>query len=316
MKSLLFVCSLVLALVALSEAATPTIPLFVWSNNKIFSRQGDQFLNTITENDIENALNSLLGSKTESFISEVQTNPEAVVLFVEPQLQTDQISHFGAAYANSPNGGAFSGLKGLLENSGSSIVAPYATTGNALSLLDSLLSRLADKHSILLVREQGSTMFEEIKHLNVRSITMDTFSGGDNKADLIVVCFNKAADADHLAAHDMTIKAISDKISATTSGNYVGMYTGNTAPFSHTLWTFPNPNAALFEQPQAYSPYGVEDPSIIGNYTQRTYFTGPIIETFMVVAALLTMVFVGVCNICALQVPETYETPKQQKQQM
>ena len=83
------------------------------------------------------------------------------------------------------------------------------------------------------------------------------------------------------------------------------------------IQTFENPNAYLFRPSYLVDRYWtsveVDPDNTTGNGTgPRTYLTGPILETFMVVIALITMVFVGMCNLCKLQTPETYEVPKPQ----
>lgn len=300
------------------EGASATIPLFMWSDKQILAKQNEQILETLTQEDIENSLYSLLGLETkQNFLGSIQGTPAAVVLFVEPQLQTDQVPHFGAAYATAADGGAFSALKSIIETSQSSLVAPYATSGISFSLLDTLLARVASKVSLVLIRDAESPLFQELsRRSDVQTLATKDFTKSDllynGKTALIVVCLDKAQSADDIIAHAGFIASISKSVSTATSGNFVGMYTGNAAP-SNILWTFPNPNAAFFEQPQL-GMWEVQAGNNTGNYTgPRTYLTGTVLEVFMVVIALLVMLFVGVCNICNLQVPETYEAPKPQQ---
>jgi len=321
MRTLLFAIMFSLMLTSLcsatSEGASATIPLFIWSDNQILPKQNEQFLETIKQEDIESSLNALLGlGGKKSFIGTVQNSPDAVVLFVEPQLQTEQISHFGSAYATANDGGAFSGLKRIVESSQSSLVAPYATAETSLSLLDTVLERLSSKVPLVLVREDGSTLFLELsKNSVVQTISIRDFKSSSllasGKPHLVVVCLDKAYNAEDFAAHDEIITSLSQLVSTTTSGNFVGMYVGDSAP-STLLWTFPDPNAALFEAPQ-FALYEVLPDNTTTNNTLHTYMTGTMLEVFMVVIALLVMLFVGICNICALQVPEAYENPKPQQ---
>jgi hypothetical protein len=323
MKTLLFavVCSLLLASLcsATSEGESATIPLFAWSGKQILPNQNEQILETITQEDIENSLNSLLGlGSKKGFISNVQGAPDAVVLFVEPKLQTDQIPHFGSAYATTTDGGSFSSLKSIIESSKSSLVAPYATAGTSFSLLAPILDRVAGKVPLVLVREEDTTLFLELsKTSDVQIISIkdlkstNVFTSG--KTSLIVVCFDKAYEAPDFAAHAIVIANVSQLVSSATSGNFVAMYTGDSAP-SNLLWTFSDPNAAFYAQSQLWELD--QTSNCTGNCTIHTYMTGTMLEVFMVVIALLVMLFVGICNICALQVPETYETPKPSQKQM
>lgn len=208
-------------------------------------------------------------------------------------------------------------MKRLIHSSQSSIVAPYATAGISFSLLDALLGRVASKVPTVLVREGELTLFHELsKNTNVQTRSFadlkDASIFANGKTELVLVCLDKAEDEKQFAAHDQFIDSVAALVASSTSNNYVGMYTGNSAP-SDLLWTFPNPNAAFFAQSQ----FGSFD--IINNLNNQTntttnYFTGPILETFMIMIALFIMVMVGICNLCNLQVPEQYENPKQHKQ--
>lgn len=320
MKTLLFVvvCSLFLASLcnATSGGASATIPLFAWSGSNVFSAQNEQILNTVEQTDIENLFNTLLGvnSKKDFAGKTIQSTPNAVVLFVEPQLQTDQIPHYGSAYATTSDGGAFSSLKSLIESSTSSLVAPYATAGVRFSLLNSILAGLVGKVPVALVREEGSSLFLELsKKEGVNTISHKDLKNTQEFSGLIVVCLDKATGGD-IAAHGEIISSVSQLVSSVTSGNYAGIYTGDSAS-SDLLWKFPNPNAALFAQSE-FASWESLPQARAGNstYKPHTYMTGTMLEVFMVVLGLLVMVFVGICNICALQTPEQYETPKSHHQ--
>jgi hypothetical protein len=305
-----------------------SIPLFAWSSNQIFSQHNEQILQTLTEQDIEDTLKALLlKAEGKTFITEIQGTPEAVIIFIEPKLRTDQVPHFGSAYSTSPSGGAFSFLKNIVESSKSSLVAPYVTASNQYSLLDSLLvsvtRNMKGQGSVLLVSDAGASILPELSgQSGVQTTTLSELKGYSNLftngvADLIVVCLSEADTVKEFEAHDELIGSLSQLVSTATSGNFVGIYTGNSVTSSDIITTFENPNAYLFRPSYLVDRYWtsveVDPDNTTGNGTgPRTYLTGPILETFMVVIALITMVFVGMCNLCKLQTPETYEVPKPQ----
>jgi len=324
MKTLLFAvfCSLFLAsLCSATSGASATIPLFAWSDSQVFSAQNEQILNTVEQADIESLLHTLLGLGQKEFAGKtIQSTPNAVVLFVEPQLQTDQVPHYGSAYTATSDGGAFSSLKSLIDSSKTSLVAPYATAGTRFSLLNSILAGLVHQVPLVLVREEGSSLFLELgKKEGVETISTKDFKEALTSKSLFkglfVVCLDKTTGAD-IAAHGEIISSVSQLVSSVTSGNYAGIYTGDSAS-SDLLWKFPNPNAALFEQSE-FASWEALPQARVGNTTKKphTYMTGTMLEVFMVVIALLTMIFVGICNICALQTPEQYETPKSHQKQL
>jgi len=328
MKILLLACSLLLLVLCSATSIVDTsIPLFVWSGNQIFSQHNEQTLQTLTDQDIENSLEALLlNTEGKTFINDIQGTPEVVIVFVEPQLHTDQIPHFASAYSTSPNGGAFSSLKNIIESSKASLVAPYVTASNQYSLVDALLARvsskLTPKGTVLIVRDAGSAQFLlELSSLPHQTATTSELKGSNlftnGVADLIVVSLPFADNVELFKAHDELIGALSQMVSTATSGNFVGMYTGNAIISSDIITTFEDPNADLhrpyYLSTRYWSSVTVDTTNATSNTSSpRTYLTGPILETFMVVIALITMIFVGMCNLCKLQVPETYEAPKPQ----
>jgi len=327
MKTLILACSLLLVLCTASSYVDESIPLFVWSSNQIFSQHNEQTLQTLTDQDIEESLEALLlnGGRGETFIKDIQGSPEAVIIFVEPMLHTNQIPHFGSAYSTSPNGGAFQSLKNIIGSSKASLVAPYVTSSSQYSLVDSLLARVAGRMtlgSILIVTDAGSSFLHSLKgQTGVQTTTTSEFKSHSSLftngvADLIVVCLSTADSAEKFQAHDQLIGSLSQMVSTATSGNFVGMYTGNSITGYDTIRTFEDPNAHLFRPHYLVDRYWESVLDATSNTTNttvpRTYLTGPILEAFMVIISLVTMVFVGMCNLCRLQVPETYEAPKPQ----
>jgi len=152
-----------------------------------------------------------------------------------------------------------------------------------------------------------------VETISLDDLTADSKVLGNGAADLIVVCLNRAATHDQLLAHDSIIGSVSQLVSAATSGNFVGMYTGNAAGSSNTLWRFPNPHVNAARSELAGEIWLAAASNTSNTTTLHTYFTPAIVETFMILITLLTMLFVGMCNICRLQVPESYEAPKPQQ---
>lgn len=317
MRLLLLVVAAVLALCSVGVAGekSATIPLFVWSDKSLFPKQNEQVLDTLTVQDIDDTLQALLFKTNSKNFIKATGNPDSIVLFVESQLQTDQIPHFGGAYAASSNGGAFSILKSIVESSKASLVAPYVTAGSQYSLLDSVLARIVrnlGEGSVLMIREEGSSLlssvsrYHSVQSMSISDVKADTFANG--VPALVIVCLDKAVNTAQFSSHGATVEAVNQAVSTATSGNFIAMYTGNSAETS-TQWTFGSQQARSMST--YYSVVGDGYGNSTGNGTEpRTYLTGPILEAFMVLIALFTMLFVGLCNLCKLQVPEQFETPK------
>jgi len=301
------------------ELSSFTIPVVMWSDKQIFSSPKTQVLDTLTTRDVEFALSSLFRthSSEESILAtsfnENREATEVVVLFVEPELTTDQVSHTASS-------GSFSHLKGALEAAGSSLVMPYATV-EEVSLFDETLSNAFEsikQGSIFISRMPGSKLFTRLsRQSGVQTVDIDSLMAELKSAnaftngvtDLVVVCFDKAT----FTSHDEIIGTISDSVRIATKGNYVAVYSANMPSTSRLIWTFEQHSEAEY----FHNLRAVFDVSNLGNATNNTngthvvnYFPGPLIEVYLIVSILIAMVFTGGCAIFSLQTPDRWEAPK------
>lgn len=320
------------------DTASLTIPFFVWSENQLYTEKKQaQLIETLTSYDIENSFHSLLHlneNEDEEMDLDVlegcaESIPEVLVLFVEPELRTDILCKQGGAFSlTGESGESLPNLKDVLSRSSITLSAPYVTLGSSSSLLDNTLVHVSEnikQGSIIVARDGDSPLFPVLRQLTgVQTVPVigligylkehsEIFTNG--LADLIVVTFESV---DNLAQHDDIIGQVSNFISQQSAGKYVGIYTANTPVISEMLWRFPVPAEEL-ETYLTYSQYA--EYSFSGNGTGNTtnttsptnYFPAPILEAFMVIIPLIIMIFVGVCGLFSLQVPERYESPKVQK---
>jgi hypothetical protein len=223
----------------------------MWSNKQFFSKS--QELDTISTRDVEFALSSLLKIDTnedsklaDSFSGNTET-PEVVVLFVEPQLATDQVPHIASAFAGAP-GGSFQHLKKSLDTADFSLVVPYAKV-DELTLFDDALANVFDSiklGTIFISRMPDSNLFTRLERQNgVVAVGIDSLLTSLKSAhaftngvtDLVVVCFDYGR-THNFASHDAILGSISDGIRIATKGNYVALYSANIPAPSNMKWTF------------------------------------------------------------------------------
>eukprot|EP01110_Echinostelium_bisporum_P005724 TRINITY_DN23959_c0_g1_i1.p1 TRINITY_DN23959_c0_g1~~TRINITY_DN23959_c0_g1_i1.p1 ORF type:complete len:332 (-),score=117.24 TRINITY_DN23959_c0_g1_i1:46-1041(-) len=300
------------------ELSSLTIPLFMWSGKQIFSSPNTEVFDTITPTDIEQAFLNLLNvNKQQSkLITNEVSQVEAVILFAEPELRTDQIPLHSAE---------FTGLKSRMDNSVSSLLAPYATLNGKFSLLESPLNHVSDEATqtdILVVREGESTLFNILSKLsgvqNIATTDFTNYASSNNifsngKTELIVVCFDKETS---FGAHDSLMSQFSDLVSELSNGNFVAIYSGNTPALSNMKWAFDAEDFSSYSRNEMYL-VGEFVPIYPGNTTMPTqlptyinYFPSVILESFIIVAILIAMVFTGTCAIFSLQTPDRWEMPK------
>jgi len=326
--SLLAVCTLGAATPLVWEWDTPspsaTVPVLLWTDSSIFTSPSSQVLDTITNKDVDFVLASLLKtqsgeSKLATYFDDNRKTPEVVVLFIEPELTTDQIAHIASS-------GSFSHLKSAFEAAGSSLAIPYATVGS-FSLFDEALSHAFEpstQGSIFISRMPESDLFVrlggqsgvttvEIDSLMTELKSSNVFANG--VTDLVLICFDKSDRHNEatFSSHDALIGTLHEGIRTATNGNYVAMYSASRPSPSLVLWTFEQPSDAEYIQ------YVLDSNNCTSNCTNSTvsinYFPGPLIEVYMISAFLIAMLFTGGCAIFSLQTPDRWEAPRMKHEQ-
>jgi len=308
-----------------------TVPVFMWSDKQIFSKT--QIQDTITTGDIEYALASLLhkntnmDSKLSTSFNENADNTELVILFVEPELRTDQVPYLAAAYASTP-GGSFSHLKKAVETATSSLSMPYATV--EASLLDSVILDTVDRvdGSVFLSTVGASNLFSRLKQQDgVNSVAIESLMATlkeanvfhNHKTDLVIVCFDhyQVHAGNMYYDHDTVIGQLTASIGA--EGNYVAVYAANMPIKNEFVWTFAQHSRAEFQRNVDLYMFDVADNSSNSSNSSNTttstitYFPGPFIEALLVCTILITMLFTGACAIFSLQTPDKWEAPKSKR---
>jgi hypothetical protein len=293
----------------------------MWTDTKIF--KSSQIVETLTSNDVEYVLASLLNTKSQSHKLGSLFNdvvPEVVVLFVEPELTTFEFTTRSAR-------GSFSNLKSAVEGASSTMTIPYITADS--TLLDDALPKVFDntQGSVFITRLPGSSLFTQYNNrYDVKVVEIDSLMSelkaanafGNGITDVVVVGFDKPAYPSESSAifHDEYVGSIFEGIRTASKGSYVAIYTANTPSFTNIVWAFDQ-----YEQDHSFGLRTVliEDLADLVNNTNSTgthkvnYFPGPLLEVYIISAMLIAMLFTGGCAIFSLQTPDRWEAPKVKK---
>jgi len=195
----------------ISTESVHTSPVFAWSNGGHFAGKNIQVKEL---------------TKAESVVDVIfpqESKAKNIIVFVQPQLQTEQFFNLAAAHSAQPNGGAFSNLKKLVEGSASSLNVPYVTSSESLS--ENVVEQLSKKvDSVIVLSEDGESK------LNVPSVSrkISDFEAPSSGSNLIVVIF-KSNDVNGFRADDAVVQNICDKFQSET---YVALFVGDVAPTS------------------------------------------------------------------------------------
>jgi len=300
--------------------ASFTSPLFLWSNTKYFSAKNIQIRELVSTEDVQDAFlqNKRLTPISSFFQASSSPKVEAIVIFVEPKLNSEHVSILSNAYSNNV-GGAFSHLKNLLDNSVSSLVAPYVYAGESNSIGSSVVLSLSNNlqagAKVIIARSEGSTMlpdFKEKKNIDnislqeLQKLTSNNWSVLNNGVtDLIVVCFDAGEEVlnqevrKEYASDDAFLEILD---SFTKSGvNYVAAYTSEKSS-SELQLVMPSshPSMSAFEELHQQRRGNSIDQLFPAEIMQGLLFTLP----------LVIILFIGVCCTFGLQSALKFDAEK------
>eukprot|EP01111_Echinosteliopsis_oligospora_P017465 TRINITY_DN757_c0_g1_i1.p1 TRINITY_DN757_c0_g1~~TRINITY_DN757_c0_g1_i1.p1 ORF type:complete len:333 (+),score=77.99 TRINITY_DN757_c0_g1_i1:135-1133(+) len=299
-----------------SVSRDSTVPAFIWSSSSYFTKGSHQIKATLSAADISDALNVLTTNsevKTNPLVELInqEAHPEAIIIFVEPELRTDLISKHAA---NLPH------LQKLLKKARTSIEIPYILAKPSDSILTSPLSSSVSSSVNVILARDDSDNFEVLAKEPVVQVKISELSQyitssnvlNNGKVDIIVVSFEWTSESSLpsvLSEHDEILA----KIAAVAAKDTVFMYIADSSiPSSHT-W-------AYGQQRFTYQYYNY--PTAEGNNTNNTnntnrtmhhkinYFPGAFLEILIVSAFFLAMLFSGGCALFGLQTPDRWDPPK------
>jgi len=250
-----------------------TTPVLMWSNYNSFTGQNIQETNVVSVSEISAALRSESSSLSNYFNKGV--TPEVVFVFVEAQLSTEQMSMLSNAHGIKPNGGAFSNIKGFVENSESSLVLPYVTSSLVGKELVQSLASMGSVHTF-----NGQPDQAQISNLL-----------NNGNLDIVLVHFNSfSLIANNYAADDA---AVASWIALANGARYMAIFTANGAE-SKVLDTNTiidrHERAVVFRDTYAQN----------GDLLYTTNWPVGVVEAIFVMAPFIVILFIGVC--CTMQI--------------
>jgi hypothetical protein len=297
-SKILFLVFLSINLVLSSSSSSA--PIFLWSNTNAFNGHNIQEINVISVSDIVNGLENKESPVLKHFNS--KSDPELIVIFVEPELSSTQVPILAQSYQSKPNGGAFSNLKRYIETSKSSVVFPYATS-NAGSVGKQIISSLSSGN-VYLVGENIESL-SQVTKLTVSELMNNLENGwvalNNGKVDVVVINFNTPAVEsliDDSSVHqryvsdDATLGSVMDAIEKQSS-KYVAIFTSNSVsnPVSEQKTRNFEPQLKAFENNFRQN----------NNQLYTTYWPDGVIEALLIMGPFLGILLVGVCCTIQLQ---------------
>jgi len=295
--------------VQILSTSTVTSPVFFWANNRYFSDVNLQVADLLDASEVLPALKSQDSSS--NFLQDDGKAPEVFVVYVEPHLQTEQVSLVANANRTSNSGNDLLKLQYLIEDSASSIVFPYVSSFSniAESIISSLISTLPPSASIIVAKTSDKIVpismqgkkdvhivsLDQLKN-QLSSVHSDILHNGIS--DLVVIYF----DAPTLSKDHNTL--IGQKI----VNDVTTIHTLDIA-FRHTKYvSILTAENLLFKPLQSYFPESHES---LQNFDRRfvqvtgndsgTRWPAGVIEGLIVSIPFLLILWIAVYCTCGLQ---------------
>jgi len=308
---------------AVASRKSSDVPFAVWSGENYINAKNVGISTTISYTDVELILQSFIsttsleGTKLSIYLPNKQ--PEVLVVFVESELRSDQLSLFSQYFTN---------LMNLMETSSSSLFMPFV---DLCVSLDSTIANIAysTKHNsgkviyfgkgTILLRDiknrVSSTIISSINDMeNVLKNQNEIFSNG--VTDLIIVHLDSRTISleEKFSFSDSTISRVQSIVSSNTK-EFIGVYTSLAYDDPELNLDFVRVHSKRFIQAptaQNVSINGTTSNSTNGTTAPQTFkkfFGGWFWELFLVCLVLIPLLIVGVYAINAIQTP-LYESKK------
>jgi len=305
------VLAILLSVFVVSQSYTYDVPLAVWSGKNYIKGQNVGVSDYVTTSEVEDMLRSFFKSESHSFLTQyVDTskgNPEAVILFTEAQLRSEQLSIYASSLTQ---------LQDLIKNSESSLSAPFVDMPSAFDNNVANIAHQAKKSGKVLYIGKGSALLHDIKRKAPETIVSNsekldyTFKShsdifSDGVTDLIVIYLSKTtANTEKFEETDKVIKRVNTIVASLTQ-NYVCAY---------TALAYDNPEFNMeFGEKILLTKRYVSYSLLVQNGTNNTngtnvpifrqYFGGWFWELFVTLLVLVPLLIIGTYAIDSIQTP-------------
>ena len=315
MNKLLILC--LLFVVYFASAKKIPGPLFMWSNQQVFNHKKINLMNAESSS-VESLLENVVSISNDEgdlskYLNKETQFPEVITIFLKPHLTSSKFSVSANVYQKGKNGGSYSNLKSILENSDSSLSVHYSNLKD--SFAQDVLSKFQNKlrevypnaKTILSSanKDDVSHFPESHKWIPISTIEEYLVSGEGKEyvlngtPDILVVYFSTDESLEVVQSEDRIIGIVSDIVSVSTNKNYFGLFSSD-VPEEHSFPSISNgfKENTIFQSKFTRDIRSSNDSDIAG-----TYFPPQIWQAIFVVFVLLFALYVGVYATSGLQIP-------------
>lgn len=302
-------------------------PVFFWTDSLRFKGQNVEVLENLDSSDVQLLVESVVGIqpridwKLSRFV-QLSSKPEAIIIFMEHQLRTDVFSQLSDAHGTA-EGGAFANLKKIMENSVSSLVAPYMNLEESFSAsIREVVHEIEGESEVQLILPRDELDSHSLRKAfgnQVKIISHDDFLSDmiskplGNKMKFFIVGFSEKEDVVTAAkSHDNLVGQMSLSLKTKTNGNFIGIYTADQAVVEDWKFAKPTINVEDFlyrryaEAVQQTTTAAPTKPVPSNATLYSNHWPPEVWEGLLVSAVLLIILFIGMCCTCDIQSPKTF----------
>jgi len=308
----LFSILLICLCLAQSQQFSPTFtsPVFMWSNMQYFGGKNIHVGEYTSVDDLAKAL-SLKESPVSKYFSKSIPNPEAIFVFIEPELRTEQFPMLANAYTEHPNGGAFSKMKGTLESyATSSLVIPFTHVGEqkfiGSAIVLDLVQKLPKEATITIAAAdlQLLGVLNQKTYSHVSRLSFDELKSVANKdwsifsngvTDIVIICFDSPAvhvdNVDKVIPNYAADDSFMNEILQNVGGSYLAIFTSDKPA---------NDGVKLARATM-----------MVRQLTDDTgIYPADVVEAHIVMIPFLFILFLGICCTCGVQSDLKFDAEK------
>eukprot|EP01130_Rhizamoeba_saxonica_P002565 TRINITY_DN12349_c0_g1_i1.p1 TRINITY_DN12349_c0_g1~~TRINITY_DN12349_c0_g1_i1.p1 ORF type:complete len:319 (+),score=59.56 TRINITY_DN12349_c0_g1_i1:72-959(+) len=287
---------LVMTLLAIAAYADSTyhLPLFAWSGHSSLINTGgkNMAINEVYDEQNINQLFEAIFSKQENSL----LNPGAsiVVLFVEPELRSDEVtSSFHSTH------GPFSKVYQSVESS-PSVTIPLVKGSFMTETLVNVVSKQSG--SITYIGEKSelfTALGDHIDDLATSDISIledeNTYKTGETNIVIVYLGGDYENHYEKFSESDKVIRSVNSIVSKFTT-EYINVYTALSA-------TIPDTNSmdSFLEKRSVF-----EISNSSGVFPFSLYFPGVFFDSFFTVLILALIAIFGVCSVLDIQTPDRF----------
>jgi len=238
-------------------------------------------------------------------------NIELIVLYIEPQMKTEEFTRMVGAWTEDSQGGAFTHLKNLFQlQSSSSVAFPYVVSDSIANTLVSSVLESAPLKSEVVVVGKGSQLsslagknirripsFEELKAM----LNPEWSLLHNGVSDLLVINLEVPQEKDLreiYSSHDNIFEVVDRAI---RDAGYIAVFTSSeSVPEVKRAFPSSHPLMARFEERQLQEQLGADD----------TFWPDHVVEGLIVMVPFLIILFIGVCCLFEVQSALKFDAEK------